>query len=355
MKVGILTFHRAHNYGAVLQCYALQEVLKSMGHDVYVIDYHQPFIEELYSVVNVKIVRKLWCHPRTLLKYLKTGISRFQRKKNFNKFISSYLHIDKDYRCAIQPNLDVYVIGSDQLWSMHCLGGDKDEVYLGIFEHSRRAAIIGYAISTNRQSLEILQNEGLNEYLKNFADLSMREQFASDFIYQKNDYKTSVCVDPTILADTDVWNNLVDSKWECRKYVLLYLLLKPNDIDKQQKLYESVQSLVMKIGCEVIDLSNVDYSVIDFVSLFKYAQYVVTTSFHGTVFSILFNKPFYSIKLSDGHDGRVVNLLQSLGLSERGIGLDDRVEDKVVDYTFANKKINELRQNSMDYLVKNVK
>ena len=345
LKVGILTFHRAHNYGAVLQCYALQEVLKSMGHEVWVVDYRQQFIEELYCTINSRIVFKLWCHPRTLFNYLRTGVHRFRRKNNFNKFISTYLHIDKDYKCTIQPNLDAYVIGSDQLWSMHCLGGDKDEVFLGVFEHNSQAKIIGYAISTNRQSLDVLQKEGLNEYLKKITDLSMREQFASDFIYQNNDYKTSVCLDPTILADTDIWDNLVDTKWENKKYVLLYLLRRPNGIDKQQRLYEKVQNLAMKIGCEVIDLSNVDYSVIDFVSLFKYAQYVVTTSFHGTVFSVLFNKPFYSIKLSDGHDDRVVNLLESLGLNECCIGLDDRLVVKEVSYSFANKKRNELRSD----------
>lgn len=354
MKIGILTFHRAHNYGAVLQCYALQEVLKSMGHEVWVVDYRQQFIEELYCTINSKTVLKLWCHPRTLFNYLRTGVHRFRRKMNFNKFISSYLHIDKDSKCTIQPNLDAYVIGSDQLWSLHCLGGFKDEVFLGVFEHNKQAKIIGYAISTNTQSLEVLQNDGLNEYLKKFTDLSMREQFASDFIYQNSNYKTSVCLDPTILADINIWDNIVDAKWENKKYVLLYLLRKPDAVDKQQKLRENVLSLAMRIGCEVIDMSNMDYSVIDFVSLFKYARYVVTTSFHGTVFSVLFNKPFYSIKLADGHDGRVLNLLQSLGLSDYCIDLDDRLEIKEISYSSTNKRRNELRQDSIMFLTKNL-
>lgn len=350
MKVGILTFHRACNYGAVLQCYALQETLKSMGHEVYIVDYRQPYIEEVYAVLNIKEIIKKISTPINLLRYFKHSIRRYRRKRHFS-CINTLYHIDAKYKSTIQANLDAYIIGSDQLWSLYCLDGEKDDVYLGEFKHDSNAKIIGYAISTNHHSLETLKEEGLNKYLKNFSALSMREKFAAEFIGNNFHVNADVCIDPTLLLNPKDWERLVDSKWENEDYVLLYQLRHPKG-KNYNLLREKSEDLARQIGGRVIEITDSVHSVSDFVSLFKYAKYVVTTSFHGTVFSVIFNTPFYSVRLQDGHDERYVNLLSAIGLDSCCVDINFLPNANPVVFNSTHDRILDIKKESLSFLEK---
>ncbi|MFR9593359.1 MAG: polysaccharide pyruvyl transferase family protein, partial [Rikenellaceae bacterium] len=111
------------------------------------------------------------------------------------------------------------------------------------------------------------------------------------------------------------------------------------------------QELATNMECELIDICAGRYSVEDFVSLFKYAQYVVTSSFHGTAFSVIFNRPLYSVTLDDGHDERCRNLLTSIGAEGMLTPLDSfDPTPQSVDYTTINQKVAELRNESVEYL-----
>lgn len=160
MRIGILTFHRAHNYGAVLQCYALQEVLKSMGHEVLVIDYRQPFIEAIYSPFNFHRLKGLLLHPRGIYRYVRSISQRLRKRRIYTAFQNKHLRLTKPRQKNIPEDFERYVIGSDQLWGLHCLGGIADDVYLGNFKHKSQSKIMGYAISTNLNSLKALNNNG---------------------------------------------------------------------------------------------------------------------------------------------------------------------------------------------------
>lgn len=350
MKVGILTFHRACNYGAVLQCYALQETLKSMGHEVWIIDYRQPHIERSYAIFSITESIKRISNPINLLRYIKQSIGRYRRKKLFS-CINHLYHIDSNYKSIIQDNLDAYIIGSDQLWSLHCLGEKKDDVYLGEFNRNPNAKIIGYAISTNQHSLETLKNEGLDKYLKNFAALSTREKFSAEFILKNYHINVEVCIDPTLLVNSKVWERLVDSKWEKEDYVLLYQLRCPKG-SHFNLLREKSEELARQMGCKVIEIIDTKYSVTDFVSLIKYAKYVVTTSFHGTVFSVIFNTPFYSVRLQDGHDERYVNLLSVIGLDSCCVDIDFQPNANTVVFNSTHERILKIKEESLSYLEK---
>lgn len=350
MKVGILTFHRACNYGAVLQCYALQETLKSMGHEVCIIDYRQPHVERTYAIFSITESIKRISNPINLLRYIKQSIGRYRRKKLFS-CINHLYHIDSNYKSIIQDNLDAYIIGSDQLWSLYCLGEKKDDIYLGEFNHNPKAKIIGYAISTNRHSLETLKKEGLDKYLKNFSALSMREKFATEYIRKNYHINANVCIDPTLLVDPKDWERLVDSKWEKEDYVLLYQLRHPQG-RSYNLLRKKSEELARQMGCKVIEIIDTKYSVSDFVSLFKYAKHVITTSFHGTVFSVIFNTPFYSVRLQDGHDERYVNLLSSIGLDSCCVDINFQPNANPVVFNSTNHRILEIKKESLSFLEK---
>ena len=157
MKLGILTFHGAHNYGAVLQCYALQEVLTKMGHDVYVIDYRQPYINEVYKIFSFQILKRKMKNLGAVADYVRYNIFRAsaikKRREHFEEFTSKYLNLTLPCDAESVPvDFDAYIIGSDQVWSQVCTGGDFDDVYFGKFRRNEDSRVIGYAISSNPAS-----------------------------------------------------------------------------------------------------------------------------------------------------------------------------------------------------------
>lgn len=357
MKIGILTYHRAHNYGAVLQCYALQEVIKELGHDVEVIDYRQPFIEQFYKIYKFDMLCARLLHPHALKSYIQSEVPlRKTKKKNFEVFCNKYL--TTSVSCAsssIPQDYDFYVIGSDQLWGKNCLGGKLDPIYFGAFERKKTSKVVGYAISTNEKSLNSVTADQLQGLIKNFNALSLREQSMADYVLNKIGVCAHVDLDPTLMLCKDHWNFSTKTDWKNRKYVVVYYVLREYGEYAHREILNKAKEIANKINAEVVDLSSVNYSVEDFVMSFKYAQCVVTSSFHASVFSVIFNTPLYSVKLHDGHDGRYVNLLKSLGMEGAIIELDDYV-DRVpnTDYEIVERKMTELRKSSFDYLKSNL-
>ena len=138
MKVGIITFHRAWNYGAVLQCYALQQAIKDLGHDVMVIDYRQPAIEKCYQAFSLKGSIKALLKPG---KYSEQGfLYRNRIRKEFTEFRDRFFDLTAPCtQSSIPDDFDVYIIGSDQLWVPNWTGGYFDEVYFGNFKRTKHS------------------------------------------------------------------------------------------------------------------------------------------------------------------------------------------------------------------------
>lgn len=358
MKIGILTFHRAHNYGAVLQCYAMQEILKRRGHDVYVIDYRQPWIEDFYRFLSFRILRRKASSFQELLEYMKSSLKKFVvsplRRSYFEDFGKSFLHATPPCGASdIPQDFDCYLIGSDQLWSLHCLGGETDNVYMGCFPRKNGSKVIGYAISADMKSVEALSDR-LPEWRLGFDALSMREKEIAERVSEITGTECDVCLDPTLLTDKELWDPVTDHAWASRNYVLVYEVRWNKETRgllkrKAERLAEQIGE-----GCEVIVLSGMRYPVRDFVSLFRYARYVVTTSFHGIVFSILFETPFYALPLWGGYDLRYRELLCSLGAEDRLAGLDEDLSPVNMDFSDIHKRLEERRSASFDFIEKNI-
>ena len=352
MRLGILTFHRAHNYGAVLQTYALQQCLQSMGHDVWVIDYRQPAIEKAYRVFDFKTWLKMLLRLRkqTLTYLLGTAVRR-QRKKYFESFVANHLHPTGPCSAETIPqDFDGYIIGSDQVWNWQWVGGVIDKVYLGQFKRPANSKLFGYAISTNMGSLDLIGADTLKQLQRTYTALSVREEHISKVIHCLTAIKPQVCCDPTLLTDATFWDAVTNDKYSTRKYVLAYQVGK---IYKQPTLLrDKAQALADELHCEMIlvDVASAHLPVEDVVSLFKYAQYVVCTSFHGTAFSLIFERPFYTIKLHQGNDNRFAGLLSLLGAEDRCVEADTPLKPIPMDYTSVSEALKKYRQNSLEFL-----
>lgn len=152
-------------------------------------------------------------------------------------------------------------------------------------------------------------------------------------------------------ADAEVWNNVINEKWNKRKYVAVYHVLLRSSADVYKKIISQAERIAKTNGWDVIDLSSGIYNVQDFVSVIKYAQCVVTSSFHATVFSIIFSRPLFSIRLHDGNDSRYENLLDSLGMTDALVDLDFSSENPFrLDSVIIQRKLTELREPSLKFL-----
>ena len=356
MRIGILTFHRAHNYGAALQCYALQEVLKRMGHDVQVIDYRQPWIEDFYSLFCRNMIKKNSGSLASLLGYLKSSLKKKMlapnKASNFMEFRENFLDLSLPCADVMPHGYDCYVIGSDQLWSLHCLGGQADKVYMGGFDRPEGSKLVGYAISADMKSVQE-SKELLREMVPAFDALSMREKEVADAVAEFTGCPCEVCLDPTLLTDASLWNPLM-TELPKEEYVLMYeVRWNP---ETKGKLRKKAEELAAAIGphCKVIDLTRVDKPVTEFVSLFRKASHVVTTSFHGIVFSIIFGVPFYALPLWGGYDLRYIELLKSLGAEDRLVSFDTELKPGQMDFVPIREKLAERRAESIAFIERNI-
>lgn len=357
MKIGILTFHKAHNYGAVLQCYAMQEFLRSKGHSVFVIDYKQEIMEGHHKFFHFHQIKKALPHPRALVRYVLSFPKRIKRERKFHQFLKS--HISLTAQCdakSIPQDFDLYIVGSDQLWSLGCVGkafarGEEDPVYMGNFRHAETSKIITYAVSTNSCSLETIGSDKLQEYAQNFSAISFREENLAKLMEQYCQQKIYVSLDPTLLHPQHIWKPLINDKWKNKKYLIYYQLRS----DRKGMLKTSVQSIARKHELEFIDFSDMMHDVEDFVTAIKYARCIITSSFHATVFSLIFEKAFYAVELEDGHDDRYVDLLTRLNATEALIKCN-KVHSlpPALNYENINRRLEELRSPSFQYLEQNL-
>lgn len=364
MKIGILTFHRAHNYGAVLQCYALQETLKFMGHDVKVINYIQPAIEYMYrdrhSFSIKTFVNRLPFAAFTYAFYkiindISIVLHGSQRKQVFEQFVKNRLYVTTpcDYD-SIPQDFDTYIIGSDMLWDNVCTGGKFDNVFLGNFPHRNNSKILGYAISGTTESFELLGVKGHYLHLSNFKNISFREKSFTNIVKKYTGLDYPVCLDPTLLADSNIWKPMFNSKWREKNYIVSYYI-RVNNADKIT-INNKMQKYANTLGCEIINLDATVNAlpVEEFISIIRYARYVVTDSFHGIIFSLLFHRCFNALVFHDSGDSRYINLLSSLGLEKACVEITFSPNQWSIDYESVDEKLNRMRIPSQMYLRNNL-
>ena len=346
MKVGIITYHRANNFGAVLQCYALQEKLKALGYEVSVIDYRQPFTELIYSPYRLDIVKKGLKSPRLLGGYLfKVFPTLFRRSKQYDSFRNKYLHCTRPIKNAMQmpQDIDVYLIGSDQMWSLHPTNNVIEPIFFGDFPRPKGSRLEGYAISSNIKALHDIGATYLTESANRFERLSFRERVVRDEVERMTGVHGDVVLDPTLLLNYDDWNLLTTKPPVKEPYLLTYFLSADTD---NVAFRTKVKAFAEKNSLKMVDVFKIAYSPIEFLNAVKYAKVVFAASFHATAFSVLFRKNFYSFRSTDGRDIRYINLLNAIQMSDRVISTDDieTLHLRDVNYSGSDRLLKLLRE-----------
>ena len=357
-KIGILTFHCAHNYGAVLQCYALQEYISQLGFYVEIIDYCPKYLIEPYSIF--KFNRVLCLNPIKMAKNIIWEIillyKRYKRHVGFDLFIKNALkRSNRVIDGKISNDYDIYIIGSDQVWNSEITNG-YDKIYWGYFPFIKENRIYAtYAASMESSNLNSKQIQFIKNALNNFDQISVRENKLVELLSPITKNKITQVIDPTLLVDISVWNKIIIKPNITQKYILVY------QVRWNEHTIKIAKKLAKQINAEILELSAyVDRNCLankyqtkspgEFVGLIKHAECIITTSFHGTAFSIIYNKPFYTIKLNDNRDSRSTSILTALGLENRILSLTDNPIFENINYKNVNNILKGLKLQSQNYL-----
>ena len=361
-KVGVLTFHRAENYGSVLQAYALQKYLTDkLGIENELIDYIPSGQEEFYKLfVPITNIRNL------IGNILKLSIAnKYKKRKDaFQGFLNSNLAISKDKYSAFNKNsllsnqYSLIINGSDQIWNTECADFSWD--YLLEDVHGLKK--ISYAASMGGG--KISDYDRYKKCLEEYTSISVREQYASDVINQmfNNEKKIEVSLDPTLLLDKEDYNKIAAPRKIQGDYIFLY------SVYHDDKLLHTIRRMKKKWGMPIITLisRNNSYKVLlngiklaneegpeDFLGYIRYAKFVLTNSFHGSVFSMIYGKEFYY--LGDyRQDPRLKQLFTKAEIEHVGVTYEE-LEEQAGNFGLRGEcdlshKIADLRKSSERYL-----
>ncbi len=355
MKIGIITFHTALNYGAVLQTYATFFTLKSLGCDVKVIDYRAAFNELRFAPKGISY----FFNVRNLVNvFLRNSYQRFS-KIPFDAFIKKYIETTKPY---VQPEklkelneqFDIFLSGSDQVWNLACTEGD-DTYYLPFVEDcSKRNA---YAVSFGYTRIPKGKESKYTELIKGFNHISVREKAGVDIVRLLAGKDATLVLDPTLLLTCNHWKKMADCTMVPKEnYLLMYLMSEDKELINFARMLAKRRNLeIIYINQRLFKMRDAlnfkDISPEQWIGLFGNADSVVTNSFHGLAFAINFNKSFYTKYIKNSiANSRMETILDLLDLHNRRIGSGNFNYESDIDYTVVNAKLNNLRIKSMDYI-----
>lgn len=366
MKVTIVTIIDNQNMGTYLQAYALASVIKCHGHEVKVLNYRRertkliPFIKRiwkdkgsnpilaivsiLYRVVTVKIARK-----------------------RLHRFLKSHVEVTKKYDTLdlyknIELDANVYIAGSDQIWNSAYNQG-IDGIYFLDFVRTD-AKKIAYAASIGQEGVPRSERPKVKALLKSFDWISVRELSSINILQNVGVDNVQHVLDPTLLVKKAEWERIAsnDSFIKTEPYLLVYSV----EVENKQLVAKLAQEIAQERGLKVyvvtsgwfrerISCDRAFYFAKPerFLSLFYNADFVIVSSFHGTVFSLNFGKEFLSVS-PPKYNSRVKSLLELLGIECHIVedGIITKTAMVAIDYESVNKKIGLLRNESFAFLNK---
>ena len=371
MKIGIITFNSAHNYGAVLQAWALQEYLKNQGHQVEIINYRLPATDRLYKIFKNRNPFKhgklnKMVHGLQYIKKMKTEPEKARKYRKFEKFINHTLNTTKPitkFKDLNKANFDydIMIAGSDQIWNGGLTKGVNIAYLLAFGKEDIKR--VSYAASIGRDEIPEVEHSLFQRYLRDFDYISVREEKAKEEISKLTDKEVSVVLDPTLLLDREMYDRLKKDPKSNQDYIYVHNVhLKK--IDK--RLNRVAEEMSKRTGLPIVhnredyDFSNelnkfTGGSPEEFIGYIANAKYVIANSFHATVFSIIYQKDFITIPHFQNPE-RMRYLLDSLGIVNHLIGdIDELPEDLNelnIDYNKVEMDRLSLRKNSIAFLEK---
>lgn len=371
--IGIITIVKVNNYGAELQAFALQRKLNLMGYKAEIIDYlfykNKEFKKEKISrpYYNFPLKKRIKEFLLPIIEEMKSlphyknyqnRIREFERFHNKYTRFSPVRYYSYSQLYTSPPVYDVYCVGSDQVWNPNCYTS-LNPYFLTFAPKSSKK--IAYASSFGVKNLP---NDAKNTYKENLGQLthiSTREKTGIKIIKDLTGREAKLVLDPTFLLTQEEWNEIANcSKVPNYKYILLYVLKDSKFITKTAMELSKLSGLkIVRItkGAFKQDYNKHIYDIIDaapddFIGLFSKADLILTNSFHGTVFSIIYQKDFYTILKKDkDNNSRQIDLLNNLGLGNRIVYEGNFLQQPSIDYKISNTRTEKLRHQSLEYLI----
>ena len=352
MKIGIITFHRVLNYGAVLQTYALQRCIKKLGYECVVIDYHKLEFEEEYR--NLKI-KKLGL--RDIYHTLKCWMVK-KKDKAFLDFIAQNLQLsvacvtERELKLAVE-DCDILLTGSDQVFN-YITTHDDWHYYLDFVDGKKKCS---YAASFGFTDFLDDYDNIVKEKLNDYEMISVREIEAQQYLSKLLNRDIYLHCDPSFLLTKDEWKIFEKQKLK-KDYILVY------SVAKSKALINCAEKLAKENGLDIIYIKYTyehcgkakvltDVSPEDFISLISQARYVVTNLFHGVAFSMILEKDFYvCIQENVKTNSRLTYLLNRYGLKNRIVNSLTDLDYTSIDYTNIRNEIQIERRKAEKYLAK---
>ncbi|MCI8420514.1 MAG: polysaccharide pyruvyl transferase family protein [Oscillospiraceae bacterium] len=355
IKISCLTFHDSLNYGAVLQAYALQTYCIKNGYEYEIINYSNVEKHKFDSVFGRNKELPLLVYFYKLLQFP----YHMYKKHKFKNFSKKYLHVSKRYKLYQQlkdyaKTRDAILVGSDQVWNISMVR--EDPIYFLDFADANKR--ISYAASLGLAVLNESQRQFYSKMLSDFEHISVREETGKEIVLQASGKNAQVVVDPTLLLSKKDWKKIAVYR-KPGKYIFAYILRH----DPEVQIF--LEKLKKQTGLPVIYVSRGYISAVrdkatavpspqKWVGLIMDATYVVTTSFHGTAFSVNFHRNFYTFvkgKITDDTNSRQVGFLKSLGLENR---LNPEALEEICldppDYTMADQVLASKRMEARQFL-----
>ena len=367
MKICTITCHDVYNYGASLQAFALQYYLQSLGHDVRIIDY-KPDYQPNYKF-STKVSRESPLYAKyqkypalKIIRGIKNYIEKiptFGRKKAFENFKNQFLNLTRRYTsyhelAEYAPEADLYITGSDQVWSTFLPNGSDPAFYLCF--GPLNAKRISYSASFGYPDIKYGKDQLVKSLLSRVDCLSVREQSGVELLSELG-YHGEQVLDPVFLLNSEEWRKALnlgcDSKYG--KYLLVYDLHantkeiadKAKELAKQHGLKIVAVNDSAKTKYADVNINNA--SPLDFVELIANAQFVLADSFHATSFALIFHKPMWAY-YKYGNAGRIASILSIVGLADR-LNTTGKVTEP--NWNSVDEKIETEIMNSKQYLVNN--
>ena len=358
-KVGIITMHRIINYGSALQAYATLKSVSMLGYKAELIDYVFPNKKKNLSL-SAKI--KNFVFRSVLILF------HGNKKKRFNLFYNKYYNCSQQFQTPAELknaslSYDILLTGSDQVWNpIHT----EDDLSFLLSFSTDNTAKVSYASSFSKSVLPDEYKVVYAKHLKEYKHISVRENSGINIVQELIGKKPFCACDPTLLLSKKEWTDLAQQGEQLvkDKYILLYILTYA--YNPYPEILNIIEYVKKKANLPVVILdgslstNRIEGALnikcagpLEFLRLIKDAEFVVTTSFHGTAFSLNFEKPFFSVLSNNSKsDTRILDLLTAVGAKERALIYNVPVNDTSLDmdYSIVTLKVEAIRKRSYDYL-----
>lgn len=376
MKIGILTFHFSYNYGALFQAYGLRNYLIERGHEVEFINYQPEYLEAGGDIKASNIFSK----STLIIIYLKLInlkeklFGNKQRKEYFNKFKADNLGINntsiyKNKEELEKANLsyDLIITGSDQVWNPSDQYGIDPVYFLDFNTSNKKIKRISYAPSFGKSSINKIYENKIAELISKLDYVSIREKSGLEIIENLTSIKAVLVPDPTVLVSN--YKNIMNPyKVKEKNYIFCYYLRSRDIIGEIADYISEKENLKIysphnphrrwkEIGETIYPGPR------EWLYMIYNSKFVITNSFHGTMLSILLNKPFIVVGIGSGekskYNERAMNILKQCGLENRFISQFnkeeiEKIKNEEIDWNIVNKNMNNLKKQAVDYLDKGI-